>query len=145
MAMDILKAAASEPVMDLLRAIEDKLYETGVLVSATGDAEADVTLAFRQVTSDAGTIVAMTIQVATRQPLDPVGRNWEPLRHHVLAGFASLQDRLPEDLRERLLDCPGALVFVNGTGVDQQDGGIGCRQKKGAATRLPPDNAADDA
>ncbi|HET6804986.1 MAG TPA: hypothetical protein VFH59_06015 [Frateuria sp.] len=118
MATDLTKAAASEAVTDVLRAIEDKLYESGLLVSATDDPEAEVTIAFRNVAVGGETVVALVIWVATGKPLDPAGPDWEPLRHYVLGKFASLQGALPGGLRERLLDCPGPLVFVNGASVD---------------------------
>jgi hypothetical protein len=44
--MNFSEAAANESVLDVLRCIEDKLFETGALVSATGDPESDLSLRF---------------------------------------------------------------------------------------------------
>lgn len=117
MPIDALRAASDEQVIDLLRAIEDKVYETGLLVSATGNPEADVTIAFRQVIISEKTIVALVVQVTTDQPFESAGSQWAPLRHFVVEKYASLQYALPEPIRERLLDCPGPLVFVNGARI----------------------------
>jgi hypothetical protein len=117
MPIDALRAASDEQVIDLLRAIEDKVYETGLLVSATGNPEADVTIAFRQVIISGKTIVALVVQVTTDQPFESAGSRWDPLRHFVVEKYASLQCALPTRIRECLLDCPGPLVFVNGTRV----------------------------
>lgn len=115
MANDVLRFVSGEQVTELLRAIEDKLYETGLLTSVTGNPEADVTVAFRQVVVGGETVVALVAKVATEQPYDSTSSHWDPLRHFVAEKYASLQRALPEVVRERLLDCPGPLVFVNGS------------------------------
>ncbi|MCE5233905.1 MAG: hypothetical protein ABFC67_15220 [Mizugakiibacter sp.] len=117
MAIDVLRAASDEQVIDLLRAIEDKLYETGTLVSVTGNPEADVTIEFRQVIVGGKPVVALAVQVTTDQPFESTSAHWDPLRHFVIEKYASLQCALPEPVRERLLDCPGPLVLVNGTRI----------------------------
>ena len=44
--MDFNEAAADASLQDVLCCIEDKLYETGALVTATGDPESDVSVLF---------------------------------------------------------------------------------------------------
>lgn len=116
-ATDVLHAASDEQVIDLLRAIENKLYETGLLASVTGNPEADVTIAFRQMAISGKAVVALVAEVATDQPFNATSSHWDPLRHFVVEKYASLQGVLPEPPRERLLDCPGPLVLVNGTRI----------------------------
>lgn len=117
MAIDVMRAASDEQVVDLLLAIEDKLYETGLLVSVAGNPEADVTIAFRQVIVSGKTVVALVAEVATDQPYNSASSHWDPLRHFIVEKYASLQRALPGPVRERLLDCPGPLVLVNGTRI----------------------------
>lgn len=112
--MDILSAASHEQVVDMLHAIEDKLYETGVLVSATGDSEADATIAFREVRIQGKVVVALVVDVATGLPVRPTRSHWTPFRNYVLEKYATLQQALPTAIREGLLDCPGPLLRVNG-------------------------------
>jgi hypothetical protein len=52
--MDAKAAAANGSVRGALLRIEDKLYESGVLVTAMGDSEAEVTLAFEEVAVGGG-------------------------------------------------------------------------------------------
>lgn len=117
MATDVLRTASDERVTDLLRAIEDKLYETGLLTSTTRNPEADVTIAFREVIVRGKAVVALVVDIATDQPFDARGLHWDPLRHYVLQKYAALQCALPEALRECLLNCPGPLLIVNGTRI----------------------------
>lgn len=114
MATDVLRAASDDRVVGVLRAIEDKLYESGVLASATGDREADVTIAFRQLSTQGKAIFALVVDVATSQPVRRTRSHWLPLQNYVLEKYASLQHGLPNAIRERLLDCPGPLLRLNG-------------------------------
>jgi hypothetical protein len=97
--------------------IEDKLYETGLLVAVTGNPGADVTIAFVQMIMGKKEVVALVAEVSTDQPFDTSSSHWDPLRHYVVEKYVSLQKALPEPLRERLLDCPGPLVVVNGSRI----------------------------
>jgi len=112
--MDAKAAAADESVRDALLRIEDKLYESGVLVTATGDSEAEVTLAFEEVAVGKRKVFAMVVRVVAGRTARTPRSRWQALRGYVLERYAMLQADFPEDVREALLDCPGPLVFVNG-------------------------------
>lgn len=108
-------AATDEAVVEMLQGIEDKLYESGALVTATGDPECDVTIAFRNVDVDGATLLALTVQLTTRRPVRVARSRWEPLLQEVSRRYASLQSELPEPVREPLLDCVGPVAILNGT------------------------------
>lgn len=112
--MDRMRAAADASVVEMLRAIEDKLYETGLLVTATGDPESDVTLAFEEVEVSGCTVFALTVQVGAPPDSDLARPGWSALRQYVAEKFSMLQSGLPEDVRELLLDGRGPLVVLNG-------------------------------
>jgi hypothetical protein len=112
--MDAKAAAANGSVREALLRIEDKLYESGVLVTATGDSEAEVTLAFEEVAVGKRKVFAMVVRVVTGRTARTSRSRWQMLREYVLERYAMLQADFPEDVREALLDCPGPLVFVNG-------------------------------
>jgi len=101
-------------VREALLRIEDKLYESGVLVTATDDSEAEVTLAFEEVALGRSKVFAMVVRVATGRTARTSRSRWQTLRGYVLERYVMLQADFPEDVREALLDCSGPLVFVNG-------------------------------
>lgn len=112
--MDARAAAANGSVREALSSIEDKLYESGALVTATGDSEAEVTLAFEEVAIGKDKMFAMVVRVVARRTSRTPRSPWQTLREYVLERYAMLQADFPEDVREALLDCAGPLVFVNG-------------------------------
>jgi hypothetical protein len=63
--MNFSEAAANESVLDILRCIEDKLFETGALVSATGDPESDVSLRFETMRVGGETLPVLVIAVTS--------------------------------------------------------------------------------
>jgi hypothetical protein len=112
--MEFKEAAADDSVVDVLRSIEDKLYETGMLVSATDDPDSDVTIAFREIVVGGKQTPALVISVSASVPSDLGGCDWDAVRHYVIEKYSTLQDELPEDVREPLLDSLGPVVFLNG-------------------------------
>jgi hypothetical protein len=113
--MDFKEAAANEAVVDILRCIEDKLYETGLLVTATDDSESDVTIAFEKIVVGGEEIQALVVSINANVPSTPRRfLGWEPIRHYVMEKYSALQDELLEDVREPLLDSLGPVVFLNG-------------------------------
>lgn len=63
--MNFSEAAANESVLDVLRCIEDKLFETGALVSAVGDPESDVSLRFETMRVDGEALPVLVIAVTS--------------------------------------------------------------------------------
>lgn len=112
--MNFSEAAADESVLDVLRCIEDKLFETGALVSATGDPESDVSLRFETMRVGGETLPVLVIAVTSA--VRGVGKRLacDDLRNDVLARYADLLSDLPDDVREPLLDCRGPVVTLNG-------------------------------
>ncbi|OOG56185.1 hypothetical protein [Rhodanobacter sp. C03] len=115
--MNSKEAAANASVREALRCIEDKLYETGMLVTATGDSECEVTIAFDDVDIGDAKVFALMVRVATRSRARTSRSCFQTVRQYVLERYSMLQVGLPEDVREPLLDCVGPIVFVNGAMV----------------------------
>lgn len=112
--MDFREAVADESVVDILRSIEDKLYETGMLVTATNDPASEVTIAFKEIVVGGEEIHALVISVDANVPSTSEHLDWEAIRHYVIEKYSALQDELPECVREALLDSLGPVVFLNG-------------------------------
>lgn len=112
--MDARTAATNEQVREALLRVEDKLYESGALVTATGDSESQVTVAFEDVAIGEAEVFAMVVRVMTNTRARISRSRWHALRGYVLERYAMLQADFPPDVREALLDCPGPLVLVNG-------------------------------
>lgn len=112
--MDFKEAAANEAVVDVLRCIEDKLYETGMLVTVTDDPESQVTIAFKVIVVRGEESPALVISVNANVSTSSCRLDWEGVRGYVINKFSTLQDELTEDVRELLLDCRGPVVFLNG-------------------------------
>lgn len=64
---------------------------------------------------DGTTLLALTVQLTTRQPARVARSGWEPLLQAVSRRYATLQPELPQPMREPLLDCAGPVVVLNGT------------------------------
>lgn len=112
--MNFEKAAINESVVDVLRSIEDKLCETGMLVTTTSDPASEVTIAFKEIVVGGEEIHALVISVDANVPSTSEHLEWEAIRHYVIGKYSTLQDELPEDVREPLLDSLGPVVFLNG-------------------------------
>ncbi len=112
--MNFSEAAADESALDVLRCIEDKLFETGALVAATGDPESEVSLRFE--TMRVGDEELPVLVIAVTSAVRGVGKrlSCDELRNDVLARYADLMSELPDDVREVLLDCRGPVVTLNG-------------------------------
>jgi hypothetical protein len=114
MVMDFNEAAADASVQDLLCCIEDKPYETGALVTATGDPESDVSVLFETMVVDGNERPVFVIAITSAVRRVKRRLSCDELKNDVLAMYAHLQDELPADVREVLLDCAGPVVTING-------------------------------
>jgi hypothetical protein len=112
--MKFKEAATNESVVDVLLRIEDKLYETGMLVTATNDSESEVAIAFKEIVIGGEEIHTLVISVDANVHSTSRCLDWEPIRHYVIEKYSTLQDELPEGVRGALLDSLGPLVFLNG-------------------------------
>lgn len=102
--MDAKAAGANGSVREALLRIEDKLYESGVLVTATGDSEAEVTLAFEEVAVGKRKVLAMGVRAVTGRTARTSRSRWQMLREYVLERYAMLQADFPEDVRAQLVN-----------------------------------------
>jgi len=112
--MDAEAAAADASVRAVLLRVEEKLYESGALVTATGDSEAEVTLAFENVLVGKEQIFAMVVRVASGRAARIRRSRLQALSGDALRCYAMLQTGLPEEVRGALLDCAGPVVLLNG-------------------------------
>jgi len=114
MAMDFNEAAADASLQDVLCCIEDKLYETGALVTATGDPESDVSVLFETMVVDGNERPVLVIAITFAARGVERRLSCDELKNYVLAMYAGLQDKLAVDVREVLIDSVGPVVTING-------------------------------
>lgn len=112
--MNFSEAAADESALDVLRCIEDKLFTTGALVSATGDSESDVSLRFKTMRISGEELPVLLIAITSEVRGVEKRLSCDELRNYVLARYADMQGGLPSGVREALLDCRGPIVTING-------------------------------
>lgn len=115
--MDAKQAATHASVQEGLLRIEDTLYASGAVVTATGDNEAGVTLAFENVLVGKDNLFALVVRIASERAASTSRSRWQRLSDEVLRRYAMLQAELPGDVREALLDCAGPVVLLNGARV----------------------------
>lgn len=114
--MNFSEAAADASVIDALRCIEDKLYERGDLITATGDSECQVTIAFMTITfrgeEVAALVIALTGHVEAGGSAD-----WEALSDGVGGELLQARSSLRPDVLAALDDSCGQFVTLNGAVV----------------------------
>jgi hypothetical protein len=112
--MEFAEAAAHEQVVDGLRGIEDKILETGQLVTATGDAESDLTLCFLVADIGNGPTPYLVIDITTGAAIDDESDAWVGLSDYVYSKFLDLSGSLPRRTISVLREAVGQLTRVNG-------------------------------
>lgn len=115
--MDFEQAAADEALRGMLLAIEDKLGETGALVTATGDPESEVSLRLVRLRLRGRRVPALVVDVRSRAR--GTARRFEggELHAYVTGKIARMMDDLPATVRETLLDAVGPVLRLNGRRV----------------------------
>ena len=118
--MDFEQAAADEALRGMLLAIEDKLAETGALVTATGDPESEVSLRLLRLLRlrlRGRRVPALVVDVRSRAR--GAARRFEggELHAYVTGKIARMMDDLPATVRETLLDAVGPVLRLNGRRV----------------------------
>jgi ribosomal protein L40E len=104
-------------VREDIQSIEDKLYERGILVSATGDQEADVSISFGE-WGEVGQrgfywIIAITSNVSDKSG----DGKWEELFEYVNEKLSDFEDEWPESVTSLVEDSFGTVVLLNGNRV----------------------------
>lgn len=114
--MNFSEAAADASVIDALRSIEDKLYEHGDLVTATGDSECQVTIAFMAMTFRGEEVHALVIALTAH--VEACGTaDWEGLSDCVGGELEQARSSLRPDVLVALDDSCGQFVMLNGVVV----------------------------
>jgi len=112
--MDFSSAASDPSVLDLLRGIEDKLYERGVIVTVTGDSESDVTIAFKVLTVRSEQVPALVVAVTTVEAGGLGEIDWEGLSDYVNDEYLQLRWLLRREVSNALEGSCGQYVTLNG-------------------------------
>jgi hypothetical protein len=112
--MDFQEAARDGSVIDLLRRIEDKLHERGFLVTATGDTESDVTIAFKSIVDQGENVPALVIAITSNAPTASDDVDWESISDYVSEKYLDLRNELFEAVQRALEESCGQYVAFNG-------------------------------
>lgn len=104
-------------VREDIQSIEDKLYERGFLVSATGDQEADVSISFGE-WGEGGErgfywIIAITSDVSDEGD----DEKWEELSDYVNDKLSDFADEWPGSVTSFMEDSFGTIILLNGNQV----------------------------
>ncbi|HEU4670075.1 MAG TPA: hypothetical protein VFR91_05185 [Dyella sp.] len=112
-----LEQAADGALCEMLRAIEDKLGETGALVTATGDPESEVTLRLARLRLHGRRRPALLIDVRSRAPGVRQGFDGAEIHAFVTAKIAQGLEDLTAGVRATLLEAVGPVLRLNGRRV----------------------------
>jgi hypothetical protein len=112
--MDFNSAANDISTLDVLRSIEDKLYERGLLVMITGDSEGEVTINFTTITLSEEEIPALLISVVAAESDVTDKADWEGLSDYVNDEYLGLRPLLRRDVLAALDESCGQYVTFNG-------------------------------
>jgi hypothetical protein len=112
--MNFAQAASDESVIDALQSIENKLYERGVLVTVTGDAGSDVTIAFKEVLHQGESVPALVIAISVNESALLDEPDWEGLSDYVNEEFRHLRAGIRTDALAALQESCGQYVTLNG-------------------------------
>ena len=112
--MEFNSAASDRSVIDVLQSIENKLYESGFLVTVTGDSESDVTIDFEVVTVRSEQVPALVIAVAAAEGRGLDEADWEGLSDWVNDEYLRLRAQLRGEVLEALEKSCGQYVTLNG-------------------------------
>lgn len=112
--MDFSSAACDVSVLDVLGAIEDKLYERGILVTVTGDPESDVTISFKAIGVRNEQVRALVVSVTSVEARGLDESDWEGLSDYVNDEYLRLRAQLRKEVLEALEQSCGQYVTLNG-------------------------------
>lgn len=115
--MNFIEAAENDQVADLLQSIEDKLRERGLLVTATGDNESDVTISFKSILHQGEEGPYLVISISSSAHGNADSDVWEEISDYVNEKYSDARESLPDDVQSALDDIYGQVVIVNGMTV----------------------------
>lgn len=115
--MKFKDAAKNDDVVEALQSIEDKLYERGFLVSATGDSECNVTIQFKTLSFNDEEGQYLVIAIDSEEPSKEDFDKFREILYYVVSQFSGLSVSLPKAVLKALEDRTGELVTLNGNVV----------------------------
>ena len=111
--MAIENIMQNEGFVGYIQQIEDKLLERGMLVSAVGDSEADVTIGYETYDDGPHVIIRITAENATAKDED----QFERISDFVNEKLSDGHHLLPSNLVEEAEGIWGQCIFLNGEKV----------------------------
>lgn len=112
--MNFSEASHHAAVLEVLRSIEDKIYERGVLVTVTGDSESDVTISFKVVTTRGEEVPALMIAVTAVASRNLERADWESLSDYINDEYLQVRPLLGKEVLAGLDESCGQYVTLNG-------------------------------
>lgn len=109
--MEFAQAAKNEAVVEALQAIEDKIGARGMLVSLTGDAEAEIAIAFESYVDDGDESPCLVVRItADADPDDVDEEAAEALSDFISGKFADFT--FDDDVAAALEASDGNVILV---------------------------------
>ena len=115
--MKFKDAAKNDDVVEALESIEDKLYERGFLVSATGDNQCNVYIQFKTFSFNDGEGQYLVIAIDSEEPSKEDFDKFREILNYVVDKFSDLSVSLPKAVLKALEERNGELVTLNGNVV----------------------------
>jgi len=110
--------AAANPLSEVredIQAIEDKLYERGMLVSATGDHDAQVSISFEEWGEDGDRGLYWVISITSENSNDGDEDEGERISDYVSEKIDEISENWPSSSKALIEDSSGAVVLLNGS------------------------------
>lgn len=115
---DFVKHKANAQVKDCLESIEDKLRERGLLTTATGDNESEVTIYYDEYGEDNNKGPHLLISINSTSPRKLLSEeHFEAISDYVNEKIGELSEEWPQDVSAALADIFGQVVLLNGNKV----------------------------
>lgn len=112
------QADAANPLSEVredIQAIEDKLYERGMLVSATGDHDAQVSISFEEWGEDGDRGLYWVISITSENSNDGDEDEGERISDYVSEKIDEISENWPSSSKALIEDSSGAVVLLNGS------------------------------
>ena len=115
--MKFKDAAKNDDVVEALESIENKLYERGFLVSATGDNQCNVYIQFKTFSFNDKEGQYLVIAIDSEEPSKEDYDKFREILNYVVDKFSDFEDSLPKAVLKALEERNGELVTLNGNVV----------------------------
>lgn len=115
--MNFLEAAQQSEVRLSLQQIEDKLLETGRLTKATGDNEAEITIAYREFECDGEIGPYLLIEITSEDGEERDESVYEAISDYVSDKIGGSSGDWGAGVEDALINIYGQVVLFNGKSV----------------------------